>query len=144
MVLLNIPRWLAPLLIILLIAGSVLANRWLKPQEQDEFMLNCPDLGSGCRFNIDGRGYELGMAGEVKLMAPFELWLKAPGSTIAEASFTMDGMDMGFNLYTLKPGPDGTLRTQVTLPVCVTGRRDWDVHLQIEKRRFRVSFVTEP
>ena len=55
----------------------------------------------------------------------------------------MAGMDTGFNLYDLRPDSAGVLRARVTLPVCVTGRRDWILTLTIDGQQMAVPFVTE-
>jgi hypothetical protein len=55
----------------------------------------------------------------------------------------MEGMDMGFNLYTLRADNQGVYRANVTLPICVTGRRDWALILDVDKTRLNVPFVTD-
>ena len=50
---------------------------------------------------------------------------------------------MGFNLYTLHADQEGVFRGRVTLPVCVSGRRDWVMTLDIDGRRVAIPFVTE-
>jgi len=103
----------------------------------------CADLQAGCPASLAGRAVTLGVAGELRVLTPFEVWLKAPGAREVQASFTMEGMDMGFNLYTLKPDAEGVFRGRVTLPVCVTGRRDWIMTLKVDGLALRVPFVTE-
>jgi hypothetical protein len=105
--------------------------------------LTCPNLQAGCKATLDGREVELGVAGELKVLNPFEVWLKAPGARSVQASFTMVGMDMGFNLYTLRPDAEGVFRVKATLPVCVSGRRDWILTLKIDGQALTVPFVTE-
>lgn len=140
---LNLPRWLAPALVILLIAGVVVASRLLQPDAAPAVTVTCTDLRAGCQAELAGRPVALGVAGELKVLTPFEIWLKADGARSVQASFTMEGMDMGFNLYTLKPDADGAFKTRVTLPVCVTGRRDWVLTLTVDGHALRVPFVTE-
>jgi len=60
----------------------------------------------------------------------------------AQASFTMVGMDMGFNLYTLRPDGKGAYRARITLPMCVTGRMDWLLHVDLDGARLTIPFVT--
>lgn len=103
----------------------------------------CSTLESGCSVQIDGREIRFGMTGVLKPLSPFEIWVIADGAKKAEARFVMQGMDMGFNLYTLRPDEDGVLRAKVTLPICVTGRRDWTLVLDIEKKRLNIPFVTD-
>lgn len=102
----------------------------------------CPDPVQGCRTRLGGREIALGLDRQVQVLKPFEVWVKAAGVSKVQARFTMKGMDMGFNLYTLKADAQGTFRTRATLPVCVTGRRDWIMSLDIDGTVFEVPFVT--
>lgn len=129
-------------LALLLAIGLVL---WLNrsPREGRATQVVCATLATGCSVQVDGREIRLGMNGVAKPLAPFEIWLKAVGVRKAEARFTMEGMDMGFNLYTLRPDGHGVFRAKVTLPICVTGRRDWNLILDVDKSRLNVPFVTD-
>jgi len=140
---LNLPRWLAPALVILLIAGVVAASRFMQPREMPALALDCPDLQAGCATSLAGREIKLGITGELKVLSPFEVWLKAPDAKTVQASFTMVGMDMGFNLYTLRPDGSGAFRARITLPVCVSGRRDWVMTLRVDGQAVTVPFVTQ-
>jgi hypothetical protein len=75
-------------------------------------------------------------------MEPFELRVTAPGARRVSAEFQMVGMDMGFNRYDLRPTPDGEFASRVTLPVCVSGRRDWVLYLDIDGTRYALPFST--
>lgn len=60
------------------------------------------------------------------------------------ASFAMKGMEMGFNRYQLIKAGQNEWQAEVTLPVCVQGRSDWEMLIEIEaeegKQRFLVPF----
>jgi len=121
----------------------------------------CPSLTTGCRVQLDGREFILSIRGSTKPLTPFQVRLQAVASAevapaevaTVEVRFIMEGMDMGFNLYTLQPdqqsgaGQNNTLTANVTLPICVTGRRDWKMMLQIDKQmsntQLSVPFVTD-
>lgn len=102
--------------------------------------LACADPAAGCA----GPGQVIvGLAGELKPLQPFQVWVKAPDAGAVEASFAMVGMNMGFNLYTLRRDADGVFRARVTLPVCVSGRRDWVMTVSIDRdTRLAVPFAT--
>ncbi len=136
-------QWLAPAAIMLLIAGVIALNHHYRARGGVETVLQCADLRQGCRAMLGDRDVTLGVTGELRLLAPFDLWVKASGVDRVEASFTMVGMDMGFNLYTLHADAQGLYRARITLPVCVTGRNDWQLHVDIDGRRLTVPFVTE-
>ncbi len=133
---------LAPLFILLAVALVVYMHpersRNTAPQ-----VLHCTHLTGGCTIALDGRQVTVGVTGELKVLQPFELWVRAQGVRRVQASFTMEGMDMGFNRYTLRADKDGVFRGRVTLPVCVSGRRDWVMTLDIDGRLLAVPFVTE-
>jgi hypothetical protein len=135
--------WLAPLAIIMLIAGVIALNQVYRPPAPAALTLSCPDLRAGCRADLANRTIVIGIDGELRLMRPFELWVRAEGVTKAQASFTMEGMDMGFNLFTLHPDGKGAYRARITLPACVSGRRDWRMQVDLDGTRLTVPFVTE-
>jgi len=105
--------------------------------------LPCADLAKGCGTRLQGRMVSLGLSGPVQPLKPFQVWVKAPGARTVQASFTMQGMDMGFNLYTLRADKDGIFRAGVTLPICVSGRRDWIMAVAIDGSVIDVPFRTD-
>lgn len=134
---------LAPLGILLLVAMVVFLQPGHAPTETAAQTLQCADLAKGCTTRLNDRHVTVGIAGELKVLQPFEVWVHASGARRVQAQFTMEGMDMGFNLYTLRADKQGVFRGRVTLPVCVSGRRDWVMTLNIDGRRLAVPFVTE-
>lgn len=137
-------QWVSKGLPLVLIAMIGLVV-WLNAGHQGQApqALACPDLTRGCAARVAGRDVSLGSDAAIEPLKPFQLWVKAPHARKVEARFTMEGMDMGFNLYTLRPDDKGVFRAAVTLPVCVTGRRDWNVILDIDGARLTVPFVTD-
>jgi hypothetical protein len=130
-----------PLLLIAMIGVVVWMNA--ERQEKPAVTVNCPDLATGCAVELEGRAIRIGTTGRIKPLQPFELWVLAAGAGKVEARFTMEGMDMGFNLYTLHADKQGVHRARVTLPVCVTGSREWLMTLEMDGIRLAVPFVTE-
>lgn len=133
---------LFPLLLIALVAGLV----WQNQRQQGEGVLRtlaCPDLQKGCAMDLDGQAVKVVVSGELKPLQAFQVRVEAPRADKVEARFTMAGMDMGFNLYTLRPMKAGVFQSDVTLPVCVTGRRDWVMHLSVDGAKLAVPFVTD-
>lgn len=134
---------LAPILILLTAAALVWAWHTLRPPQPQSQAAHCPDLHAGCRVQTPRRPVELRVQGALKTLSPFTLSVRAPGAQRVTAHFDMEGMDMGFNLYTLRPAPDGVFQARVTLPVCVTGRRDWQMHLEVDDEPISIPFVTQ-
>lgn len=139
---LRLPRWLFPALVIVLLAGVVVMNRYLRPAQPPQ-SIACPNFQHGCGARLDGREVTFGVQGELKVLVPFEVWVKAAKAQTVQASFAMKDMDMGFNLYTLRPDPQDIFRARVTLPMCVSGRRDWIMILDIDGQKLTVPFVTQ-
>jgi hypothetical protein len=135
-------QWLAPVAIILLIAGVVALNHVFKHRNGPTVTMQCADLRAGCRTLLGDRQVSVGIVGELKLLKAFEVWVRVEGVEKIQASFTMTGMDMGFNLYTLRPDGQGAYRAKITLPMCISGRHDWLLHIDLDRQRLTVPFVT--
>lgn len=134
---------LTPPAILLLIALVVFLQPGQQSGETPAETLQCADLAAGCSTRLGDSAVQVGIAGELKVLQPFEVWVRAEGARRVQARFTMEGMDMGFNLYTLRADKEGVFRGRVTLPLCVSGRRDWVMTLDIDGRALAVPFVTE-
>jgi len=107
----------------------------------------CASLANSCAVEVDGEAFRVGMIGDPKPLANFEIWVAPPAARAksvrkVEAQLTMEGIDMGFNLFILRPDKKGVFRATVSLPFCVTGRRDWNLVLDIDNTRLTVPFVT--
>ena len=132
---------LMPWLVIGLVAAMLVTWQMNAPKPAQG--VHCPDLRAGCVIALAGQRIEVGVEGELRVLKPFQVWVKAPGAGKVQARFNMADMDMGFNLYTLRPDGQGVFRARIVLPVCVSGRRDWVMSLEIDGQRFDLSFVTE-
>jgi len=79
-----------------------------------------------------------------QVMKPFNLSAKATSASEVHASFAMQGMEMGLNRYRLLQRPDGLWQAEVTLPVCIQGRSDWLVELEMKTpqgmQRYQLPF----
>lgn len=138
-------KWLALGLPLLIVASAALVL-WREAETPVPVAIDlpCPTPAAGCAARIGERSVTVGLAEPRKTLQPFEVWVKAPGADQIQASFAMLDMNMGFNLYTLRPDKDGVFRAQVTLPACVSGRREWVMTVDIDKTtRLAVPFSTE-
>ncbi|MEW6591202.1 MAG: hypothetical protein AB1418_09195 [Pseudomonadota bacterium] len=130
-----------PLLLIAALIAIAVAGWWLKRPAEAEAVA-CADPVAGCRFSHDGAEATLRFSATPAPMAAFRVELQVPGAHRASAEFQMVGMDMGFNRYDLKPAGEGVFAAQVTLPVCVSGRRDWTLYLDLDGTRYALPFST--
>ena len=132
---------LLPLALIALIGVVV----WLNADRQDSppVSVACHDLVAGCVARVTGRDIRVRVDAPVKALRPLELWVEAAEARRVEARFNMEGMDMGFNLHVLHAESPGVFRATVTLPVCVSGSRNWLMTLDLDGTRLALPFVTE-
>jgi hypothetical protein len=96
----------------------------------------CPDIVQSC----GNAQFSVRFKESPQVMKPLHLEL------VFLDGFTMQGMEMGFNRYQLIKTAENKWVAEVTLPVCVQGRSDWEVTLMVEgaaqQSRFLVPFST--
>lgn len=134
-------RVLAPLLLAVVLAVIAVAGYWLN-RPAGAHAVTCIDLLAGCSFSHHGSRTSVSFSAHPKPLEAFELRINAPGAAQVRAEFQMNGMDMGFNRYDLHPAGNGTFVSSVTLPVCVSGRRDWTLYLEIDGTHYALPFST--
>jgi len=105
--------------------------------------VSCPALPATCRMEVGRHPVELSFSPAPVLLKPFTLNVKAPATRTVFAEFAMVGMDMGGNRYRLEPAGAGAWRANVTLPVCVAGRSNWIMTLEVDGVKVRVPFTAE-
>jgi hypothetical protein len=129
-----------PLLLVAALIAIAVAGYWLKRPAEAQAVA-CPDPLAGCSFSHRGTSAAVHFSVKPAPLAPFELRVRTPGATRVSAEFQMNGMEMGFNRYDLHPS-DGVFVSKVTLPVCVSGRRDWTLYLDIDGTHYALPFST--
>jgi hypothetical protein len=134
-------RVAVPLLLVVALVAIAVAGWWLK-RPAEAVPVACPDPLAGCAFEHHGRPASARFSMPPAPMEAFELRVTAPGARKISAEFQMVGMDMGFNRYDLRPTADGAFAAKVTLPVCVSGRRDWRLYLDVDGARYALPFST--
>ena len=138
----SIKRFVLPLLIVLaFIAVAIIGSRMKRITEAQG--IACADPVQGCGFQHHGKPAQLKFSKSPSSMQSFTLSLQAPGVQLVRAEFQMVGMDMGFNRYDLHAAAPGIFNAQITLPVCVSGRRDWKLYLEVDNQRYVVSFSSK-
>jgi hypothetical protein len=134
-------QMLAPLLLIAALLLIAIAGYWLK-QPAEAMAVPCTDPLAGCTFSHHGMPASAHFSIQPVPLEAFELRVAAAGATRISAEFQMVGMDMGFNRYDLRPAGDGVFVSRITLPVCVSGRRDWILYLDLDGSRYALPFST--
>ena len=103
----------------------------------------CVDPVQGCVFTHRGMPAQLRFSRHPSLMQPFSVELRVSGVMHASAEVQMVGMDMGFNRYDLQTTGPGIFVAHITLPVCVSGRRDWKFYLDVDSDRYVIPFNSQ-
>lgn len=130
--------WLALGLVGAFIALAIVANYVKRPPSSQ--VISCVDLVNGCAFTYRGRPAHLRFSTPPAAMQPFTLEVQAPGASHVHAEAHMVGMDMGFNRYDLRPTRPGVFVATLSLPVCVSGRRDWVLYLEVGQDSYALPF----
>lgn len=134
--------WMWPLPVLLLLA---LWHWGSAPQTQPQTQpMRCSTQAEACVLSVDG--IRVNLTPQPKVLKPFQLTVEAPEAQAVYASFAMPGMEMGLNRYRLLKQADGIWKAEVTLPVCVQGRSDWHMLLELRPhtgamQSFRLAFA---
>jgi len=135
-------RVLMPLLLVVALVAIAVAGYWLnRPPEAQA--VACADPLAGCSFSDRGATVNVLFSVRPTPLKAFELKVSAPKATRVSAEFQMNGMEMGFNRYDLRPAGNGAFVSSVTLPMCVSGRRDWTLYLEVDGTRYALPFSTQ-
>lgn len=137
----KLPRWGLPLMIALLLIIVALVGARIQPSPESQ-MTACADPVLGCAFKHRGQMVQLRFSHPPLPLQPFTITLHVPRARRVQAEFQMQGMEMGFNRYRFTADQSGVFTARVTLPVCVSGRRDWRLDLQIDSQRYAIPFST--
>ncbi len=130
-------------LLALVVAAGIVLWQQFKPLPAKAQRVTCADLVAGCAVTTPSGPVTLGISEKIRPLQPFEIWVKPPRPGKVEADFSMVSMNMGYNLYTLRPTPDGTYRVKVVLPFCISGRGDWILTLRLPGVALEIPFTTE-
>ncbi len=125
-----------------LTASTVLLYRE-HPWRDDSPILQipCANVVAGCQ--LSGQGARVIFDQRPQPMQPFRLRVEVLNAHEVHASFAMQGMQMGLNRYRLLPGEVGVWTALIILPVCVQGRSDWVMTLNLDGQRYGLPFVAE-
>lgn len=135
----KLSSWVLPLIIALILtAVAIIGARSKQPPIAQP--IACSDPVHGCAFTQRGQPAQLHFSHLPKPLQAFTLTVRAPGAKDVHAQFQMQGMEMGAGRYALAAQPRDTFTASVSLPVCVTGRRDWKLYLQIDAQRYEMPF----
>ena len=109
---------------------------------------DCNVILEPCSASVDGKVIRLVLHGPVRYLQHFDYSIEMHGFDLnviekISVQFDMIDMHMGMNRYLPRPSEDGLTWTGVAvLPVCVTGRKDWQVTVLFEstEENYRARF----
>ena len=131
-----------PALILAALAGLAIWGALQKTRPDSVQSIACINPVAGCIFVHLGTPAHIRFSVTPETMKPFVITLSHPALRKASASFQMIGMDMGFNRYDLKRGPNDDWTARVTLPVCTASRADWIMELNLDGQFYSLPFTT--
>lgn len=129
--------------LIVIVAAVFLWQQNKKQRDEKTEVLDCVDIVQSC----GNSKFTVRFKESPQVMKPLHLALASIGAEHiqnAHANFAMKGMEMGLNRYQLvKTGPD-EWQAEVTLPVCVQGRSNWEMLIEMQTeggtQRFLMPF----
>ena len=129
---------LPTLLIGILIAGGAY-QAWHRAEDKIT-TISCPNPLQGCQFVLQHQPVQVDFIGPPSGLHPFTVHITTPGAKVIYAYFTMRDMEMGYNRYRLIQQAPQQWQAKVVLPVCVTGRHDWLLTLDIDGEKIAIPF----
>lgn len=130
--------------LLVLIAATIFFLEQKKKQESEKVeLIACADIVHSC----GNAKFSVRFKEAPQVMKPLNLVLASISPEQIQnihANFAMKGMEMGFNRYQLLKAGQNEWQAEVTLPVCVQGRSDWEMLIEMDtaegKQRFLVPF----
>jgi len=132
---------------VLALAVSVSVVGWFylaKPVDTPVTSIACSNIIEGC----GNQSLKVRLDQAPRVMKPFKLLIEAGDAREVHASFAMQGMEMGLNRYRLIRQADNSWEAEVTLPVCIQGRSDWAMLVEVKTlvgmKRYQLDFQALP
>lgn len=132
---------------VLALAVSVSVVGWFylaKPVDTSVTSIACSNIIEGC----GNQSLKVRLDQLPRVMKPFKLLVEAGDVREVHASFAMQGMEMGLNRYRLIRQADNSWEAEVTLPVCIQGRSDWAMLVEVKTlvgmKRYQLDFQALP
>ena len=98
------------------------------------------NVRQGC---VLSQGSHLHFIPQSSAKSPFDIIISNAPADVAQVSvsFSMRGMDMGFNRYALQKQSDGSwVARQIRLPLCIDNRNDYLADITIGTEHHRLPF----
>ena len=136
-----IKRFAVPAVILLALAALAILGMRQQASPEKLQPIACANPVAGCTFDHHNAPAQLRFSTTPEPLKPFLVTLSHPRLNKASISLQMVGMDMGFNRYDFRRGPDGLWTARIVLPVCTSRRVDWVSEIQLDDRFYSLSFT---
>ncbi|TCV83005.1 hypothetical protein [Sulfurirhabdus autotrophica] len=124
------------------LAGLMFYQFLQTPPQTKSKLEKCTDLLQGCKIVLNGQNLVVKFSEPPSALKPFMITMTASEMQSVYADFKMEGMEMGPTKYRLKQVQKNAWEAKVILPVCVAGRRDWMLILELDQRMVFIPFST--
>jgi len=132
-------------LAIIVVVGNLGYKRWVDHDSSitESELTECRIDQVPCKILFDNGRYLVSSEGEIKPLKKFVIKIVSSTTELmrAQAIFRMRDMDMGKHIYSFNKTVTGAWFAEVIIPVCTTGRRDWEIELQLETKFKIKKFV---
>ena len=134
--------WVALVVGILLLLGgaALLYFGVLQAPKRPVVQVVCENVIAGCM--LPEPGLRIAFDQHPQSMKPFRLKVEVSNAREVHASFAMRDMQMGLNRYRLLAEGAGAWKAEITLPVCMNGRSDWVMTLDVDGRLYQLPFTS--
>lgn len=151
-------RWMNEVVLATLALLVIVTGGWyyFTQHEASEVVLlgdrDCTGQSAACMLNVEGLQVKLILPDRMVPLEKFPVRIElqgqqADGIDNVTVDFAMRGMDMGLNRYRLAPVDEAVWSGEAILPVCVTGRSDWEAVISLHGEdgvsRARFGFQVE-
>ena len=134
-------------LVLLIVLGCVVKFYWAKHDLSALSVTPCDDVSQSCGNEM----FKVQFVEEPEVMKPLHLklhMLSAEAIKNIHVDFAMQDMQMGLNRYRLiQVNQSADWQAEVILPICVQGRSDWKMLIEIdsgkETKRFNLAFAAK-
>ena len=133
--------WRYGMWVMLLIAvlSSAIYRSWHRTLPQSA-PINCGNLQQPCNISAYGKTVLIQFSRPASGLHPFMLRVMTDNAHKIIATMSMRDMDMGENRYLLQHTTAHQWQTQIILPVCASGSRNWLLRLTIDGKTVNIPF----
>lgn len=120
---------------------AFLGGKWLQKKQSSEVIQVeriqssdiCDPTLKACRIVVDSHFVSLKFLQQASALKAFPVLVTTDIKNLQQVGlrFYMRGMSMGYNTFELQKMDAGQWQSDIILPVCSTGSKDWHVELQL-------------